>query len=55
MGLAPQLGYTASGAEQRADVSGDAVLGVMAAQRSVDFTNLVTDPVMSNAPHQLLQ
>src|SRR5262249_27143864 len=37
--------------EQRPDVSGDAVVGVVTPQRSVDFTDLVTDPVMPNAPH----
>src|SRR5262245_10449974 len=41
--------------EQRADVSADAVIGIVAAQGSVDIADLVADPMMPDSPHQLLQ
>jgi hypothetical protein len=37
------------------EISGDAVIGIVAAQDDVDFTGLVTDFIMPYSPHQLLQ
>ena len=37
------------------EISGDTVVGIVAAQDGVDFTDLVTDRLMSYSPHQLLQ
>jgi hypothetical protein len=37
------------------EISGDAVIGIVAAQDGVDFTGLVTDFIMPYSPHQLLQ
>ena len=36
-------------------ISGDAVVGIVAAQEGVNFGHLVTDRVMSYLPHKLLQ
>src|SRR5882757_7992346 len=36
-------------------ISGDAVVGMMAAQEGVNFAHLVTDHAMSYLPHKLLQ
>jgi hypothetical protein len=41
--------------EQRADVSRDAVVGVVSAQDGIDLADLLADLVMPNAPHQFLQ
>jgi hypothetical protein len=41
--------------EHRADVSADAVVGIVAAQGGVDLADLVADPMMPDLPHQLLQ
>jgi len=38
-----------------AAISGDTVIGKVAAQDDVDFTGLVTDFIMPYSPHQLLQ
>src|ERR1035437_5901058 len=37
------------------EISGDTVIGIVAAQDDVDFTGLVTDFIMPYSPHQLLQ
>jgi hypothetical protein len=37
------------------EISGDAVIGIVAAQDGVDFTGLVIDFIMPYSPHQLLQ
>jgi hypothetical protein len=40
---------------ERPDISGDAVVGVVATQDGIDLADLVTDPIMPNLPHHLLQ
>src|SRR5690348_18310745 len=41
--------------DERPEVPGDAVVGVVAAQGSVDVADLITDRMMPCSPHQLLQ
>src|SRR5216683_3808364 len=41
--------------DQRPEIPGDAVIGIVAAQGSVDLAGLITDRVMPYSPHQLLQ
>jgi hypothetical protein len=41
--------------EQRADISGDAVVGIVAAQDGIEFASLLLDRIMSYLPHQRLQ
>src|SRR5664280_1825216 len=41
--------------QQSADISGNAVIGIVASQGGVYFADLVPDRIMSYSPHQLLQ